>query len=254
VASSAEEALALLSRAAEEKKPFNIALIDLVMPEMDGIALCKRIKNDPLLKDTDCILMTCRTMSCDEKRSQEAGFSAYLTKPVKKSQLLYALHNANNPNFLAAPDKAEEKTVGMSPPLRSSNGRKSILVAEDNAINQKVVMHILNKFGYKALAAGNGKEVLDCLSRNTYDLILMDIQMPEMDGLEATRTIRESDKTYNQIPIIAMTANAMKGDDDKCIEAGMDDYISKPIDAGTVKQKIDQWIGREHFRTPKTAF
>ena len=124
----------------------------------------------------------------------------------------------------------------------SCEQRRWILVAEDNAINRKVAMHILRKFGYNALAASNGKEVIDYLSRRNYDLILMDIQMPELDGFETTRIIRESDKAYNQIPIIAMTANAMKGDDDKCIKAGMNDYIPKPIDADTVKRKIEHWI------------
>ena len=105
-------------------------------------------------------------------------------------------------------------------------------------------MHMLRKFGYIVQAASNGKEVLECLSRKTFDLILMDIQMPELDGFETTRIIRESNKLYSQVPIIAMTANAMKGDDDKCIDAGMDDYISKPINADTFRQKVDLWIGR----------
>jgi|GEM_PF-2192579 len=246
VTSSAREALALLSRAVEEKAPFNIALIDLVMPEMDGIALGKAINNNPLLKNTHCILMTCRTMICDANKAREAGFNAYLTKPVKKSHLLSVLHSTHNRKLVAISDRSKKETGGVSrTPGRDKQGR-GILVAEDNAINQKVAMHMLHKFGHTADAADNGKEVLECLSRRNYDLILMDIQMPELDGFETTRIIRESNKTYSQIPIIAMTANAMKGDEDKCINAGMDDYISKPIDADTFKQKVDLWIGRAH--------
>ena len=115
-------------------------------------------------------------------------------------------------------------------------------------------MHMLSKFGYTAQAANNGEEVLECLARRRFDLILMDIQMPELDGFEATRIIRESNKSYSKIAIIAMTANAMKGDDDRCIKAGMDDYISKPIDADTFKQKLDHWIGKAHPVTSDALF
>jgi signal transduction histidine kinase/DNA-binding response OmpR family regulator len=248
VASNGREALALLSRAAEEKRPFNILLIDLVMPEMDGIALGQAIKRDPMLKVTHCVLMTCRTMSSDAK-ARDAGFNAYLTKPVKKSQLLRVLRGKFNGDFVAIPDRSKKESVAAAPASNGDNQHRCILVAEDNAINQKVALHMLRKFGYAAQAAGNGNEVLECLSRKTYDLILMDIQMPELDGIQTTKIIRKSDKTHRQIPIIAMTANAIKGDADKCLHAGMDDYISKPVDADTVRQKIDFWIGRAHAGT-----
>jgi len=254
LAATAKEALALLHQAVEEKKPFDIALIDLVMPEMDGIALGQAIRNDPLLHNTQCILMTCRTMSCDAKKAREAGFSAYFTKPVKKSHLLSALHNTLTINFVAIADRSKKETHGVSPPPQRGRQSRCILVAEDNAINQKVVMHMLSKFGYTAQAANNGEEVLECLARRRFDLILMDIQMPELDGFEATRIIRESNKSYSKIAIIAMTANAMKGDDDRCIKAGMDDYISKPIDADTFKQKLDHWIGKAHPVTSDALF
>jgi signal transduction histidine kinase/DNA-binding response OmpR family regulator len=243
VASSGRQALTLLTHAAEEKTPFDVAFIDLVMPEMDGIALGLAVKNEPRLKNTRCILMTCRTMSCDAKEAQEAGFDAYLTKPIKKSILLSAVRGKLNGNFPVGPDKAKEEAVGTSHALHSDKQERRILVAEDNPINQKVAMHMLRKFGYTALAASNGKEVLAQLACRSYDLILMDIQMPELDGFETTRIIRESNKIYSNIPIIAMTANAMKGDDEKCLDAGMNDYISKPIDGGAFKQKLDLWIG-----------
>jgi signal transduction histidine kinase/PleD family two-component response regulator len=246
VASNGREALALLSRSVEEKRPFNIVLIDQVMPEMGGIALGRAIKNDPLVKDTHCILMTCRTRSNDANKARKAGFSAYLTKPVKKSHLLRVLRSEFNGKFVAISDRSEKETAGAVPVSHRDTQGQCILVAEDNAINQKVAMHMLRKFGYTAQAAANGKEVLACLSRKTYDLILMDIQMPELDGIETTKIIRKSNEIHHQVPIIAMTANAVKGDADECIRAGMDDYIPKPVDADTVKQKVDYWIGRVH--------
>jgi signal transduction histidine kinase/DNA-binding response OmpR family regulator len=250
VASNGRDALALLSRAAEEKRPFNIALIDLVMPEMDGIALGQAIKRDPLLKDMHCVLMTCRTMSSDAK-AREAGFNAYLIKPVKKSHLLRVLRSKFNGNFVAISDRSKNEYVAAAPASNGDRQPRCILVAEDNAINQKVALHMLHKFGYAAQSAGNGNEVLECLSRKTYDLILMDIHMPELDGIQTTKIIRESDKAHCRIPIIAMTASAIKGDADKCLHAGMDDYISKPVDAEAVRQKIDFWIGRVHAAASK---
>ncbi len=246
VASGAREALALMSRAVRDDMPFHIAFIDLMMPEMDGIALGRAIKRDPLLRNTHCILMTCRTMSCDAEEAREAGFDAYLNKPVRKSHLMIALRSTMTGEFVSVADRSGNERVTVLRPPRDDKRHWSILVAEDNAINRKVALHLLGRFGYKAQAAINGKEVLGCLSRGTYDLILMDIQMPEMDGFETTRIIRQSNKSYRRIPIIAMTANAMKGDEDKCMHAGMDDYISKPIDADIVKEKIDYWIGRAH--------
>jgi CheY-like chemotaxis protein len=121
-----------------------------------------------------------------------------------------------------------------------------ILLAEDNIINQKVALHILGKAGYKVQAVGDGKQVLESLALGDYDLILMDIQMPVMDGYEATRAIRGARAAYSRIPIIALTANAIKGDDVKCLQAGMDDYLTKPIDAALLQEKIRLWIGRAH--------
>jgi CheY-like chemotaxis protein len=254
LATGGREALALLTRAVEEKTPFHIALVDLVMPEMDGIALAQAIKSDPLVKSTYCILMTYRTTPCDPQKAREAGFSACLTKPVKKFQLLSALCSTLDGKCAAISDRDPKETVRVSPSPDSGKQGRNILLAEDNAINKEVAMHLLREFGYTAQAAGNGKEVLECLSRRTYDLILMDIQMPELDGLEATRIIRKSNKAYRKIPIIAMTANALKGDDEKCIDAGMDDYIAKPIHADTFKQKVDHWIGKAHPMASEAGF
>ncbi len=246
VASNAKDAQAVLARAAEDKAPIHLALIDMVMPEMDGITLGQAIKNNPLLKETHCILMTFRSVSSDTEKAREAGFDGCLAKPVKKSHLLNVLHCAVKGDFNAAMGCSNMATPGGSRKVQCENQGRCILVAEDNAINQKVAIHMLNKFGHTAHAANNGKEVLEYLSRSAFDLILMDIQMPELDGLETTRIIRESNKAFSRIPIIAMTANAIKGDEDRCISVGMDDYISKPIIADTVKKKVRYWIGRKH--------
>jgi CheY-like chemotaxis protein len=143
-------------------------------------------------------------------------------------------------------DQSHGGTVGDSLPLKADLRRQRILVAEDNDINRKVALHILGKFGYTVHAADNGKEVLARLSQERYDLILMDIQMPELDGFETTRVIRESSRSYRRIPIIAMTANAIIGDEDKCLAAGMDDYISKPINVDIVRDKVALWIDKKH--------
>jgi signal transduction histidine kinase/PleD family two-component response regulator len=246
VASTGSEALALLSRAVEEDKPFNMALIDHAMPEMDGVDLARAIKSDPLLKATHCILMTCRSRACDSIKARKTGFAACLTKPVRKSQLLNALRITLDDNTVVPADQSHGGTVGDSLPLKADLRRQRILVAEDNDINRKVALHILGKFGYTVHAADNGKEVLARLSQERYDLILMDIQMPELDGFETTRVIRESSRSYRRIPIIAMTANAIIGDEDKCLAAGMDDYISKPINVDIVRDKVALWIDKKH--------
>jgi signal transduction histidine kinase/DNA-binding response OmpR family regulator len=245
-ASTGPQALALLRQAVAHQSPIDMAIIDFMMPEMDGQALGQAIKSDPLLKETYCVMLTSRAMRGDAARARQVGFDAYLTKPIKQSQLLSALHATFAREPAAAPGRSKKELVTRHVLTEDRKQRMHILLAEDNDINQQVALHMLRNFGYKAQAASNGKEVLECLALRTYDLILMDIQMPEMDGYEATRAIRKSQIIYNQIPIIAMTANAMKGDDEKCFEAGMDDYIAKPIDATMLQQKIEHWISKTH--------
>ncbi|MGD8836027.1 MAG: response regulator [Desulfobacteraceae bacterium] len=245
-ASSGQQALALLRRAVDEKSPIDMAIIDFMMPEMDGQVLGRTIKSDPLLKQTYCVLLTSRAMRGDAARAREVGFDAYLTKPIKQSQLVSALCATFAREPLAASDRSKKELVTRHVVAEDRKRRVHILLAEDNATNQKVALHMLHKLGYIAHTANSGKEVLECLGHRSYELILMDIQMPEMDGYEATRAIRKSKITCRQIPIIAMTANAMKGDDEKCFEAGMDDYIAKPIDATMLQQKIEHWIGKRH--------
>jgi signal transduction histidine kinase/DNA-binding response OmpR family regulator len=248
-AASGQEALALLRQAAEQKSPVDMAIIDSIMPEMDGETLGRTIRSDPLLQNTYCVLLTSRAMRGDAAKAREAGFDAYLTKPIKQSRLLSALCAIFSRKPAAAPGRLKKELITRHMLAEDQKQRMHILIAEDNAINQKVALHMLSKLGYNAQAVSDGKELLECLVLSPYDLILMDIQMPEMDGYEATRTIRKSQSAYSQIPIIAMTANAMKGYDEKCLLAGMDDYITKPVDATMLQEKIAYWIGRQHLES-----
>jgi PAS domain S-box-containing protein len=237
VAPDADQALALLTLAAENEVPFEMAIIDFMMPGMDGEILGKAIKENPALKDTHLILLTSRGMRGDAARARSMGFEAYLTKPIKQSPLFHAI--------LAVFGKKRDTThrsdsgiVTVRSLAESGQRRLRILLTEDNAVNQKVALIHLRKFGFSVDVAENGKEAVQAVKKGGYDLVLMDIQMPEMDGHEATRTIR---KAGFDLPIIAMTANAMKGDREKCLEAGMNDYLSKPVNPKELRSKIEQW-------------
>ena len=213
------EALDLL----KSGKKFNLAIIDMQMPEMDGIDLAKEIRKIPNGKDLPFIMLTSLGKRKEDSEAIEKYFSAYLLKPIKQSQLYSAIisvveRRKTNDRFkkreVLIDSEMAEKT-----PLR-------ILLAEDNIINQKVATRILQKMGYRADVVGNGAEAVKAVQDVSYDVVLMDVQMPVMDGFEATRQICKND---TRPQIIAMTANAMKGDREKCLEAGMDNYIAKPI-------------------------
>jgi PAS domain S-box-containing protein len=237
VAPDADQAMALLTLAAENETPFEMAIIDFMMPGMDGEALGRAIKANPALKGIHLILLTSRGMRGDAARARNLGFEGYLTKPIKESPLFNAI--------LAVFGKKLEKNrphdsgiVTLHSLAESGKRKLQILLTEDNAVNQKVALIHLRKFGFSVDVAENGREAVEAVQKRRYDLVLMDIQMPEMDGLEATRTIRGAG---SDIPIIAMTANAMKGDREKCLEAGMNDYLSKPVNPKELLAKIEYW-------------
>jgi CheY-like chemotaxis protein len=201
---------------------YDIAILDMHMPQMDGISLAREIRaNGSLLP-----LVMLTSLGWRDP-GETVNFSAFLTKPVKQSSLYNAvvsvlsLHGAEVKNATAA-DAAFDTRFAERHPLK-------ILLAEDNVVNQKLAIRVLERMGYRVDVAVNGLEVLAAIERQPYDLILMDIQMPEMDGLEATRSIRLKFPADLQPRIVAMTANAMQGDREMCLEAGMDDYVSKPI-------------------------
>lgn len=241
VVDSGHQAIALMTLAADNDTPFDMAIIDFMMPEMDGEALGKTIKDTPKLKDTRMVLLTSRGIRGDAALARDAGFDAYLTKPIKQSQLFDAILSVFG--SVSVTGATDQKEIITRHSLAETDKKKlRILLTEDNLVNQKVALIHLRKFGYNADVANNGLEAVTAIKKNPYDLVLMDVQMPEMDGYDATRAIRcEGFK----LPIIAMTANAMKGDREKCIEAGMNDYITKPVNPKILLEKIEQWVSEQ---------
>jgi PAS domain S-box-containing protein len=206
----------------EAGESFDMAILDMHMPEMDGVSLARRIRM--FRRSEELPLILCSSLGRREVDVQGAGFTAFLTKPLKPSQLLDTL--------LEVVVRAVRKPVAPAPPTAASATplhALRVLLAEDNAVNQKLALRLLERLGLRADVVGNGREVLDALSRRPYDVVLMDVQMPELDGVEATRHIRQRQPGENGPWIIAMTANAMQGDREAYVAAGMDDYISKPI-------------------------
>jgi CheY-like chemotaxis protein len=237
-AAGAGEALAALDRARNAGRPFRLVLSDVNMPQMDGFTLFENTRCNPQHQDVPFILLTSAARPGDVARCREIGVSAHLIKPVRQSLLMNAIVNAVGGTRIdvSKPDAAE------GPCIVPGDGRSlRILLAEDNAVNQKFAVRAIQKAGHEVAVANNGREAVDAWQRDRYDVVLMDVQMPEMDGLEATRTIRalEQERGSEQaIPIIAMTANAMKGDRERCLEAGMNGYVSKPVKRETLFAEI----------------
>ena len=246
-----ETALAKLQGAIEAKTPFHLAILDMMMPHMDGAMLGRKIKEDPKLRATMLVLLSSRGNRGDAKEMKEIGFAAYLTKPIKASQLHDCLTLVVSGKPLES--KAQPMPIVTRHSISEDKKRKiRILLAEDNVVNQKVALRILERIGYRADAVANGKEVLSALKNIAYDLILMDVQMPEMDGFEATAAIRAKEMDMGgHIPIIAMTAHAMKGDREHCLEAGMDDYVSKPIQPQSLIEVIERWFDKVVLGKPE---
>jgi PAS domain S-box-containing protein len=227
-ASSGAEALELLRAAAKRNEPFKLAVLDLMMPGMNGFELARRIKADPSLAGVELVMLTSFGERGHSTTAHEIGIAAYLTKPVRQAHLFNCLTKvvgaSVKPEVLSVP---AQPTTEEAPAQLMSN--KRLLLAEDNIVNQKVALRQLQKLGYRADAVANGREAVEALGRIPYDLVLMDCQMPEMDGYEATAVIRRREGTSKHTWIVAMTANALEGDRAKCIAAGMDDYVSKPV-------------------------
>ncbi|MFV2067824.1 MAG: response regulator, partial [Pirellulales bacterium] len=224
--------------AAASHDPYRLVLCEARMPGTDGFAMADRIGRQPGWKTTLVMLLTTVRQFDDITRCKQKGISNYLIKPVKHADLVEACAEALG--------GAREKPVLTAQPLGSPPTRPlQILLAEDSLVNQKLAVGLLEKQGHSVSVARNGSEAVDLFESRSFDLVLMDVQMPEMDGLTATATIREKEKkTGNHIPIVAMTAHVMKGDRDKCLEAGMDDYVSKPIHAKTLFATIAAVVER----------
>ncbi|MCP5046269.1 MAG: response regulator [bacterium] len=237
LAANAISALDKLKKAAQQEDPFRIAILDRRMPDMDGEALGAKIKEDDALKDTLLVMMTELGKRGDAARLQKMGFSAYLTKPVKQSTLYQCLVTIHSD---PRDDTAKEgKQIVTRHSINDERRRKiRILLADDNSINQKVALRMLERLGFKANAVANGLEAVKAMESIPYNLVLMDCQMPEMDGYEATEAIRK----FSRVPIIALTAHVLERDRLKCLEAGMDDYISKPINPRELAETIEKWL------------
>ncbi|GAB6058601.1 PAS domain S-box protein [Desulfonatronum parangueonense] len=271
-ASSAMEALEMLRSAKAEGDPFQIMLTDMQMPQMDGETLGRMIKADPELQDLNMVMLTSLGQRGDAKRLQDIGFAAYLQKPLRQSQLLDCLamiFNSLEPTNYGKAPEAPENSFHVSPlitrhTLNEERQRKSrILLVEDNQVNQLVAVKLLEKMNYRVDTASDGREALKALKLAPYDLVLMDIQMPVMDGLETTQEIRRmeaepghpiSERTHQtakagvkaRIPIIALTARTMHGDKEEFLAAGMDDYLAKPVDPGQLEDKVSRWLHHGH--------
>jgi CheY-like chemotaxis protein len=232
-----DQGLSELKRAFDSGSPYHLLLLDAQMPGMDGFEVARRLKESPFGSDLKIIMVTSMGGRGDGARCKELGISGYLLKPVKKSVLLDAIMIA------LGRSSGEETPVITRHSIEGARRRLKILLSEDNLVNQKLAVRILEKRGHEVVVAANGRQAIETYEREWFDLILMDVQMPEMDGIEATRYIREREKERGgHIPIVAMTAHAMKGDRERCLEAGMDDYVSKPIKPEQLFSVIDEVV------------
>ncbi len=242
-ADSAPQALALLRAAARDGKPFHLVLLDHHMPDMSGLDLALLVRGDPVLAHTPMILLSSGLPGQSVREIDALGFAATLTKPVLPRPLLEALtaslgrDPAQTPAAMAAANAADSA-------IAATRGRAlKVLVAEDNHINQQVAVGLLAKLGHRADVADHGGEAVARLEKGNYDLVLMDMQMPVVDGIAATRLIRALPGAKARTPIVAVTANALNGDRERCLDAGMDDYISKPIDRRKLAALMEKWQG-----------
>ena len=244
-AQNGSEALHAFYRALEDNDIFRLAVIDMQMPGMDGEALGRIIKADKRLADTRMVMLTSAGMRGDARRLQEIGFAGYVTKPIRHQELkgVLSLALAERNQWTPRPIVTRHLARDLLNNL-FANRKARILLAEDNITNQQVALGILKKLGLRADAVANGAEVMKSLEIIPYDLVLMDVQMPVMDGLEATQRIRDPQSTVpnHRIPIIAMTAHAMQSDREKCLAAGMDDYVSKPVSPQTLAEVLKKWL------------
>ena len=249
-ADSGKQALEML-RAAATKEPFEIAILDLMMPEMDGFELARTIKADSILSGIQLVLLPSYGKRGDRQISKDSGIAVYLQKPVRQSQLYNCLIKVfaeasgdcgeqRSPRLIAKHSLLEKNLSNNQP--EEAVSKVCILVAEDNLVNQKVALSQLKSLGYAVDIAKNGLEAVERVKNHLYEIVLMDCQMPEMDGFDATAEIRRFEGDARRTTIIAMTANALEGEREKCIAAGMDDYISKPVKLDTLENALNRWL------------
>ncbi|MDF1585500.1 response regulator [Marinimicrococcus flavescens] len=241
-AQDAWRALELLRRSVRENRPFAVAILDMMMPGMDGLELARRIGAEPALGATRLVMLSSMGLEDMKEEVRRAGIRRRLSKPVRQSELYNCLVSAlGDGPAPAVPERLQEAPVVPVAPV-ARQGR--VLLAEDNLVNQEVALGILASLGCRAEVAGDGEEALAALSRAPYDLVLMDCQMPRLDGYAATREIRRREAGLGAagVPIVALTAHALRGDREKCLEAGMNDYLGKPFTAEEMRAVLERWL------------
>jgi len=234
---SAAAAIEEMKRAHKSGAPFDVVLIDYMMPDIDGFQLAEQIKGDQDLRESTLIMLTSAGERGHAAKCVELGIAAYLMKPVRQSELLEIICLSIQKS---GPGKTHASLLTRHA-ITESKRRMNVLIAEDNPVNQKLAARMLQKMGHSVTVVENGRRALLALEKDQFDVILMDIQMPEMDGFEATAAIREREKSQEgtHMPILAMTAHAMAGDRERCLEAGMDGYVSKPINVEELVEAME---------------
>ena len=237
-----DQGLRVLEDARHADHPFSLVLLDAHASERGGFAVASEIMAHPEWAAPMIMMTSSVGLRGDGERCRRLGIAAYLTKPIKQSELFDAILTVLD--IESTPP--EERNMVTRHSVREGRAGYRVLVAEDNPVNQRLAMAILGKKGYEVVLTANGKEAVAAFKQGPFDVILMDVQMPEMDGFEATALIREKEKeTGGHIPIIAMTAHAMKGDRERCLAAGMDGYLSKPVRADAITEAIDEALKRQ---------
>jgi signal transduction histidine kinase/CheY-like chemotaxis protein len=247
---SGPEALRLLHKASAAKRPFELALLDYHMPEMNGFQLAEAIKTAPDLARARLIMLSSAAVSASERTEEASWFECMISKPIRLSDLFNAM-------IIVVVGKSPRKASPVSPPVIDDVANRlagaRILVAEDNPVNRELAHHMLAQLGAISLMATNGSEALDVLARETVDVVLMDCQMPELDGYQATKRLREieSQNGRKRVPVIALTANALVGDRERCLAAGMDDYLPKPFTGDELSALLSKWVVLDAASDPR---
>lgn len=252
-ADSAKQALNYMAQAEEIKDPFHLAILDMHMPKMDGLQLAEKIHTDPNLTQIRMMMLTSTYSNASQLERQDIGILRCVNKPIRQQELFELINDLMKVNLDLPITNAngvlnEDSSL---PPIQDLKGR--VLLAEDNIVNQEVALAMLTKLGLEVDVANNGREAAELISRNSYDIILMDCQMPVMDGFEATTLIRKQPENHAHLPIIAVTANASENDRTACLEAGMDDFLSKPYTFKHLEQVIIRWLPNKETIAMDTA-